>query len=70
MAVVLRRAELLSKGLVVALGIVALVAFLPLPMTTFVFVTVLAIAARNLQDVAAAPARSAVSSPRVAGSVG
>jgi len=48
MAVVLRRAEVLSKGQAIALGAGAVVALAPVPLTTFLFVCVLAAVTQKL----------------------
>lgn len=58
MSVVLRRAGILAKGPAMVLGGAALVALVPLPLTTFVFVAALAVVARRL-DAATVPAPDA-----------
>ena len=62
MSVLLRRAELLTKGQAIALGAASVVALVPLPLTTFLVVAVLAAVTQRL---AVAPA-SAVERPLVA----
>ncbi len=60
MAVALRRADLLTTGAAIAMGAGALVALVPLPLTTFVFVAALAVVTQRLQDAPAAAGRRSV----------
>jgi hypothetical protein len=62
MSVLLRRSEVLTKGSAIALGAASVVALVPLPLTTFLVVAVLAVVTQRL-DVAPAPV---VERPRVA----
>lgn len=55
-AVALRRADVLARTPATVLGGAALVALVPLPLTTFVFVAALAVVARRLDAVSAAGA--------------
>jgi hypothetical protein len=50
MAVLLRRADVLSKGPAIVLGLASVIALVPLPLTSFVLVAAIAAASQRLGD--------------------